>query len=126
MSKWLPSAPQQITQEEEVKLRSQIVVSDIKEKAGRIKTILNSDGAFSEKFDTLYALLADIQYIVNTYGLTEIKKQPALASAYRDFTKYVEEYEAFLEYLNEKSSVADNIALAVTGLAIESEEEIEE
>ena len=126
MSKWLPSAPQQITQEEEVKLRSQIVVSDIKEKAGRIKTILNSDGAFSEKFDTLYALLADIQYIINTYGLTDIKKQPALASAYRDFTKYVEEYEAFLEYLNEKSSVADNIALAVSGLAIESEEEIEE
>ena len=127
MSRWTPSAPQEITEDEEtVEMRSKLSVTDIKDRVDKIKPIISKDTAYTDRLDALYTLLADVQYIVNVNGESDIKKQTAIANAYKKYGEYLEEYNEFIEYLNNVSSLADKLGLAVCGVVSEVEEEIEE
>lgn len=123
MSEWEPAAPKEVTDQDVVETRPDMEISEIKKKVESIKSILKKDTAYTERLDSLYSLLADIRYIENTKDTKEIYKQPAIADAYADYLDFVDEYALFLEYLDGISSLADNLALAVTGLTVEEVEE---
>jgi len=127
MSEWVPAAPKEGGDEEEVvETRPEYETSEIRKMVSSIEAILKKDTAYVDRLDALYKLLADVKYIENTKGTNDIYKQPAIADAYADYLDCVDEYEAFLEYAGGAFSLADKLSLAVAGLRVAEVEDAEE
>jgi hypothetical protein len=100
------------------------VKTDIRNQTVNAETILKRNTAFTERLSELYRAITNVEYTLKKF--TPDSLDINLSESYEDYLDCLDEYEAFIEYVNGSVDAVSSLGFALNGIEIAEDDVTEE
>ncbi len=118
MANWMPVESPDVV--ETTKTRGEAVKEDIKDASRLAERILDDKDAFTKNLNDLYSALTLVTYTLKTYAVESLGA--AYTSDYTKYTDSVDDYEEFMDFVNETHDSTQSLVDSLMGFKSESGE----